>query len=49
VIEAEPEEKNTENSARAGQLYGASQFDAYLASLRSRAEIEIKPESPEKK
>ncbi len=49
VIEADPGEKTPESSARAGQLFGASQYDAYLASLRSRAEIEIRPESLEKK
>jgi peptidyl-prolyl cis-trans isomerase D len=49
VIEADPKEKNPESGARVGQLFGASQYDAYLDSLRRRADIEIKPENPEKK
>jgi len=49
VIEADPKEKNPESGARVGQLFGAAQYDAYVASLRSRADIEIKPENLEKK
>jgi len=49
VTEADPGERTPESSARAGQLFGASQYDAYLTSLRSRAEIEIRQESLEKK
>jgi hypothetical protein len=49
VIEAEPKEKNPENSARVGQLFGSAQYDAYVASLRARADIEIMPENLEKK
>jgi peptidyl-prolyl cis-trans isomerase D len=49
VIEADPKETPPENSARAGQLFAAAQYDAYVASLRSRADIEIKPASLEKK
>jgi hypothetical protein len=30
-------------------VFGGSQYDAYLTSLRGRAEVEIKPESLEKK
>ena len=49
VIEAEPKDKGSDFEARAGQLFGASQYEAYLGSLRSHAEIEIKKESLEKK
>jgi peptidyl-prolyl cis-trans isomerase D len=49
VIEAEPKERGADVEARAGQLFGASQYDAYLDSLRSRADIQIKKENLEKK
>ena len=49
VIEADPKEKNPESGARVGQLFGAAQQDAYVASLRSQADIEIKPENLERK
>jgi hypothetical protein len=49
VIETDPKEQNPENSARAGQLFGAVQYEAYVTSLRSRADIEIKPENLEKR
>ncbi len=52
VIEADPKdpkEKGAESSARVNQLFGAAQYDAYVASLRSRADIEIKPENLERK
>ncbi len=49
VIEADPKEQSAEDGARVGQLFGTAHYDAYLASLRSRADIEIKPENLEKK
>ena len=49
IIEADPKEKNPESSARVGQLFGTAQYDAYVDSLRARADIEIKPENLEKK
>jgi peptidyl-prolyl cis-trans isomerase D len=49
VIDAEPKDKGADFDARAGQLFGASQYQAYLGSLRSRADIEIKKENLEKK
>ena len=49
VIEADPKEGNPESSARVGQQFGVSQYEAYMASLRERADIEIRPESLEKK
>lgn len=49
VIEAEAKEKGPDVEARAGQLFGAAQYEAFLDSLRSRAEIQIKKENLEKK
>jgi peptidyl-prolyl cis-trans isomerase D len=49
VTAADLKDKAAESSARAGQVFGGSQYDAYLTSLRGRAEVEIKPESLEKK
>jgi peptidyl-prolyl cis-trans isomerase D len=49
VTEVDPKEKSAENNARAAALFGGAQYDTYLTSLRSRAEIEIKPEMLEKK
>ena len=49
VIEADPKERNPENNARVGQLFGSAQYDAYVDSLRARADIELKPENLEKK
>ena len=37
------------NDGAATQLYGGAQYQAYLASLRERADIEIKKENLEKK
>ena len=49
VIEADPKERGPDSAARAAQVFGAAQYEAYLASLRSRADIEIRPENPERK
>src|SRR5882672_5641950 len=51
VIEAEarPAEKQAADAGRAGQLFGAAQYDAYVSSLRSRAEIEVSNANLEKK
>jgi peptidyl-prolyl cis-trans isomerase D len=49
VIEADPKDKGAEASARAAMAAGGAQYDAYLTSMRSRAEVEIKPEALEKK
>jgi peptidyl-prolyl cis-trans isomerase D len=52
IIEADPKdpkEQSTESRARVNQLFGSAQYDAYVESLRSRADIEIKPENLEKK
>jgi peptidyl-prolyl cis-trans isomerase D len=49
VVEAEAKENSAEVSARTGQLFGASQYQAYLDSLRSRADIQVRTENLEKK
>jgi peptidyl-prolyl cis-trans isomerase D len=49
LVEAEPKDKGPDVEARAGQLFGASQYEAYLDSLRSRADIQIKQQNLEKK
>jgi peptidyl-prolyl cis-trans isomerase D len=49
VVEAEPKDKGPDVEARAGQLFGASQYEAYLDSLRSRADIQVKQQNLEKK
>ena len=41
VIEAEAKEVDPQTATRIGALYGRSQYDAYVASLRSRAEVEV--------
>jgi len=42
-------EGDPELAARAGNLYGNAQYEAYVDSLRSRADIELKPAILEKK
>jgi peptidyl-prolyl cis-trans isomerase D len=49
VVDADPKDKGPDVEARAGQLFGASQYEAYLDSLRSRADIQVKKENLEKK
>jgi peptidyl-prolyl cis-trans isomerase D len=49
VIDSDPKEVSAETVARVGQLLGASQHEAYIASLRKQAKIEIKPGNLEKK
>ena len=49
VIDADPKENSAENSARVGQLFGVSQYQAYVASLRVHADISVKKENLEKK
>ena len=41
VIEAEAKEVDPQTATRIGALYGRSQYDAYIGSLRSRAEVEV--------
>jgi peptidyl-prolyl cis-trans isomerase D len=51
VIEAEarPAEQQAADAGRAGKLFGTAQYDAYVSSLRSRAEIEVSNANLEKK
>jgi peptidyl-prolyl cis-trans isomerase D len=44
-----PKAQAPEIEARAARLYGATQYDAYVASLRARADIELKPENLDRK
>jgi peptidyl-prolyl cis-trans isomerase D len=49
VIDTDAKATAQENSLRAGQLYGSAQYQAYLASLRQRADIEVRKENLERK
>src|SRR2546422_571276 len=51
VIEAEakPAEQQAADAGRASQLFGAAQYDAYVSSLRSRADIEVSSANLERK
>jgi len=49
VIEADAAEPNQEGAARVAAMAGQAQYDAYVASLRSRADIEVRKVTPEKK
>ena len=50
VIEADASERSAEAEQRAAAAcYGAAQFQAYVASLRARADIEVKAAKPEEK
>jgi peptidyl-prolyl cis-trans isomerase D len=49
VIEGDAAEKNPETERRIDTAFGAAQFEAYVASLRSRADITVKDLTPEKK
>jgi peptidyl-prolyl cis-trans isomerase D len=47
VIDEPVKEGDAQAAAGAAQLYGAAQYEAYLESLRSRAEIKVRPANPE--
>jgi hypothetical protein len=49
VTEADAAEKAPDTDQRIEGTLGASQYQAYVASLRSRADIEVRSLSPEKK
>ena len=49
VIEAEPKKDSKEASERAGALMASAQYDAYVASLRKQADIEINQANLERK
>ena len=49
VIEDQPKDGDPQLTARAAQLYGNAQYEAYVESLRARADIEINTATLEKK
>jgi peptidyl-prolyl cis-trans isomerase D len=49
VIDEPVKEDDPQLVARVAQVYGAAQYEAYVASLRSRADIEVKAATLEKK
>ena len=49
VIDEPVKEGDPQVGARVAQVYGAAQYEAYVASLRSRADIEINASILEKK
>jgi peptidyl-prolyl cis-trans isomerase D len=49
VSEADASDKTAEAAQRIGSTLGAAQYQAFVASLRSRADIEVRNLSPEKK
>jgi hypothetical protein len=49
VIEELVKEGDPQIVARAAGLYGAAQYEAYVASLRGRADISVNPANLEKK
>ena len=49
VIEAEAKEADPQTAARIGGLYGRSQYEAYVGSLRARGDVEVNPSNLEKK
>ncbi len=49
VIEADAKQADPQSAARIGGLYGRSEYDAYVGSLRARGDVEINPSTLEKK
>ena len=49
VIEADAKQADPQGAARIGALYGRSEYDAYVAGLRARSDVEINPSNLEKK
>ena len=49
VTEAEESERSADAEQRATAMTGSAQFQAYVASLRSRADVEVKPAKLEEK
>jgi peptidyl-prolyl cis-trans isomerase D len=49
VIDADAKEADPQSAARIGALYGRSQYEAYVGSLRARGDVEVNPSSLEKK
>jgi peptidyl-prolyl cis-trans isomerase D len=49
VVEAPPKQPEADSAARIAGIYGAAQYEAYVDSLRSRADIELNAANLEKK
>ncbi len=49
VIEAEAKQPDAQTAARIAGLFGSSQYEAFVAGLRSRADVEVNSASLEKK
>ena len=49
VVEVDPQALDPQVSARIAGMVGAAQYEAYVASLRSRADIELRPANLETK
>ena len=49
VIDAEVKEPDAQTAARINAAYGRSQYEAFVGSLRARADVEVNPGSLEKK
>jgi hypothetical protein len=49
VVEADPKKDSKEANERAGGLMAAAQYEAYVASLRKQADIEINQANLERK
>jgi peptidyl-prolyl cis-trans isomerase D len=49
VVETDPKALDPQLSGRIAGMVGAAQYEAYIASLRSRADIELRPASLETK
>jgi peptidyl-prolyl cis-trans isomerase D len=49
VVDEEPKQTDPQAALRAAALYGNAQYQAYVESLRSRADVEIRPGNLEKK
>jgi peptidyl-prolyl cis-trans isomerase D len=49
VIEEPVKEGDPQVTARAAQLYGGAQYEAYISSLRARADVEVNPKNLEAK
>jgi peptidyl-prolyl cis-trans isomerase D len=49
VMEADPKQVTAETTGQVAQLVGSAQYQAYVASLRKQATVEIRPANLEKK
>jgi peptidyl-prolyl cis-trans isomerase D len=49
VVDEEAKDDDPQIAARAAALYGSAQYEAYLDSLRARADVEVKTANLEKK